>query len=90
MVNDQSADATYETDEDDPDTVAEAEREYDEYGHGLEGEDSDWTDWLDEGTIALLLIVGGFLFFVPEPFTSVVGVLLIAAGLGGLLVDALS
>lgn len=103
MADDRPTETEYETEEDrtdeyevaeddrrDVDTVEEAEREYDEYGHGLEGEDSDWTDYLDEGTIAVLLIAGAFLFLVPEPVTSVTGLLLLAAGLGGLLIDALS
>lgn len=55
-----------------------------------EREDDDDESWLDEGTIALLLVVGVALFLFPEPATSGIGVLLIAAGLGGWLVDALS
>lgn len=84
-MNDQYAET------DDESTVEEEfPDEYEEQEDGLEGEDSDWSDYLDEGTIAVLLVAGGFLFLVPEPVTSMAGILLLAAGFGGLVIDALN
>lgn len=36
--------------------------------------------WLDEGLFAFLIVVGLLLFVVPEPGTSVVGILFMVAG----------
>lgn len=74
---------------------------YTETKHGLEEpgdpdarryerEETDDGSWLDEGTITLLLVAGVVLFVFPEPSTSAIGALLIAAGLGGWLVNALN
>lgn len=46
--------------------------------------------WLDEGLIAVLLIVGVALFLFPEPGTSLVGIILITIGALAWIVDALT
>ena len=48
--------------------------------------DGDGASW-DEGMIGTLLLVGLVLFFIPEPTTSAVGVLLLAIGVGAWIVD---
>jgi hypothetical protein len=82
---DDDLDRTDEYGVDRDDTVAVEDRAY-----VPEEDEGNWTDWLDEGTIGLLLVVGIFLFLFPEPGTSAIGALLIAAGIGGLIVDALN
>lgn len=53
-------------------------------------EDEDEGGWWDEGMITLLIIAGAALFLFPEPGTSAIGILLLAAGVGGWIVDALN
>lgn len=45
-------------------------------------ETSEDKDWLDEGLIATLVIVGVGLFVFPEPATSAVGIFLVVVGVG--------
>lgn len=75
----------YEVEEGSPHKVDEGE-------YVVEGEDegSGWTKYLDEGAIAVLLVVGVGLFLFPEPATSALGILLIAAGVGGWIIDLLN
>lgn len=82
MVDDQYTETEYE--------VEGEGTEYEERTYVAEEDESDWTDWLDEGTITLMLVVGVALFLFPEPSTSAIGILLIAAGVGGWIVDALN
>ncbi len=42
-----------------------------------------------EGLAAAALVVGVFLFFVPEPVTSLLGAVLVVVGAAGLLGDAI-
>lgn len=44
-------------------------------------------DWLDEGVILTLVIVGIGLFVFPEPATSAVGIFLVAVGVGAWLAN---
>lgn len=91
MANDAATDPEYDVEDEDESRVEEEfPDELEAQEDGLEGEDADWTDYLDEWAVALLLIAGAFLFFVPEPITSLAGILLLAAGFGGLVIDALS
>lgn len=53
MVDDQYTETEYEVDE---------PREVEERTYVNEADEGDWTDWLDEGTIVLLLVVGVALF----------------------------
>ena len=56
-------------------------------GRGLEGEDDGW---LDEGLIGALLVAGVVLFLIPEPATSMLGIMLIILGVAAFVADALS
>lgn len=76
MADDQRMETEYEVEE---------ERE-----HVAEEDDTDWADYVDEGAITLLLVVGVALFLFPEPGTSALGMLLVAAGVGGWIVDVLN
>ncbi|NHN57651.1 MULTISPECIES: hypothetical protein [Halorussus] len=60
----------------------------DEYDSAYDDEDDDGS-WWDEGLIGLLLVAGVVLFFFPEPFTSTVGIALIALGIIAWAADAL-
>lgn len=60
---------------------------YAERGPAAEREDDSW---LDEGGISLLLVGGVILFLFPEPITSTIGILLIAAGVVMWMADALT
>ena len=62
--------------------------EDDEYDSTYAEEDDDGS-WWDEGLIALLLVTGVILFFFPEPFTSTIGIALIALGVIAWVADAL-
>ncbi|WP_435180103.1 hypothetical protein [Halorussus sp. AFM4] len=53
-------------------------------------EEDEGGSWWDEGLIGLLLIAGVILFFFPEPFTSTIGIALIALGVIAWIVDALT
>lgn len=88
MKNDRTTEAEYEVEEHE---VAKGDgRDFDETEQDFEEEDSGWVDYLDESAVAIMLIAGAFLFFVPEPVTSIAGILLFVAGLGGLVIDALN
>lgn len=91
--------ATLQSDMVDDDRYTEYEHtEYEDETHPREveertyvaEEDEDDGGWWDEGMIALLLVTGTILFLFLEPGTSAIGILLIAAGVGGWVVDALN
>ena len=42
--------------------------------------DDDDTEYVEQGVDAFLILVGVILFFFPEPFTSMMGILLMLVG----------
>lgn len=71
--------------DDDDDVYDESDTQYD----STYDDDDDEGSWWDEGLIGLLLVAGVILFFFPEPFTSTVGIALIALGVIAWAADAL-
>lgn len=65
----------------------EAETRYDEgTGDSRYNEDDSESLW-DEALITLLIVGGGILFLIPEPGSSAIGVMLMAAGVIGWVID---
>ena len=63
--------------------------DYDTEYDSAYAEEDEGGSWWDEGLIGLLLVTGVVLFFFPEPFTSTVGIALIALGVIAWIADAL-
>lgn len=79
-VYDDDYDDEYEGAYDDPyDEDAYGDDPYRERHREEMAEDEDGT-WLDEGLITLLLVAGVILFLFPEPITTSIGIILLAAG----------
>lgn len=47
---------------------------------------ANWGDWLEGLSVGWIILIGAFLFFFPEPFTTFWGAVLIAIGVIGFFV----
>lgn len=93
--DDQRADDRYDDGDDvvGRDEYVEDVYEDDEYDTEYDDDtydDEDDGSWWDVGLIGLLLIAGVALFLFPEPFTSTIGIVLIALGIVAWVADALT
>lgn len=63
--------------------------EYDEDAYDADAYEED-EGWWDEGLVGMLLVGGAILFFVPEPATTTIGIIMMVTGVAVWVADALT